>query len=125
MLEVSLRARCFPTEDRERVLRAILLLFPDATLAGDDTIEGRAKSLDIFAEILRRQRIRDSARSILRKGTSGNSTTFRLNKQVAAIGKVSFSEESHALGDIEVKIVSDDIIRVIDKIAPDTRKEKR
>ncbi len=125
MLEVSLRARCFPTEDRERVLRAILLLFPDATLAGDDTIEGRAKSLDIFAEALRRQRIRDSARSILRKGTSGNSTTFRLNKQVAAIGKVSFSEESHALGDIEVKIVSDDIIRVIDKIAPDTRKEKR
>ena len=125
MLEVTLRARCYPTEDREIVTRAIQNLFPDAMIEGDDPIIGRSGSLDAFAEALKRQRIRDSARAVFRRGISGNTTEFRLNKQVAAIGKVSFSEESHALGDIEVSIVSDDIRSLMDKIAPDTRKEKR
>jgi predicted RNA binding protein with dsRBD fold (UPF0201 family) len=44
---------------------------------------------------------------------------------VAAIGKISFSEESHALGDIEVTIESEDIEALIDSIAPNTRMEGR
>ena len=61
----------------------------------------------------------------MRRGIKGNSTSFRLNKQVAAIGKISFSEESHALGDIEVIIESEDIEALIDSIAPNTRMEGR
>lgn len=100
-------------------------LFPDAHVSGTDPIIGVAHSLDTFGELLKRYRIRDAARSIMRRGMEGNTTSFRLNKQVAAVGKVSFSEESHALGDIDVTIVADDIISVIDSIAPNTRQGDR
>jgi len=123
MLEVRLRARCFPTEDRERVVAAITGLFPDADVQGADPVTATSSSVERFGELLRRQRIRDAARVVMRRGLRGNSTSFRLNKQVAAVGKVSFSEEEHPLGDIEVEIVSDNIDAIIDSIAPNTRKE--
>jgi hypothetical protein len=121
--EVRIRARCHPTEDRERIVNAIKGLFPDAEVTGEDVISARAESVEAFAEMLRRQRIRDAARAVLRRGLSGKTTSFMLNKQVAAVGKVSFAEEDHPLGDIEVTIESDDILSLIDHIAPDTRLE--
>ncbi|MCU0851715.1 MAG: hypothetical protein MUC90_00445 [Thermoplasmata archaeon] len=124
MAEVHLSARCFPTEDRAKVIGSITSAFPDAVISGEDPIEASASSTDMFAELLKRQRIRDAARAVLRRGVRGNMTRFRLNKQVAAIGKMSFSEEDHPLGDIEVTIVSDDIAAVIDSIAPNTRLER-
>jgi len=123
MLDVLVRARCFPTEDRIKVERAISNLFPDAVIEGEDPISARSQSIGSFADALRRQRIRDAARRIMRRGIDGNSTTFMLNKQVAFVGKISFSEESHALGDLEVIMTSDDIEALIDSIAPNTRTE--
>lgn len=125
MLEIRLSARCFPTENAERVSRAMTELFPDVQVSGTDPIIGVANSLGTFGELLKRYRIRDAARSIMRRGMEGNTTSFRLNKQVSAVGKVSFSEESHALGDIDVTIVADDIVSVIDSIAPNTRQGDR
>lgn len=121
MAKIALRARCFPTEDRDRIVRAMSELFPDAVLTGDDPIVGTAESVEAFGERLRKQHIRDSARAAMRRGIIDNSTSFRLNKQVACVGKVSFSEESHALGDIEVTVESEDIEALISSIAPDTR----
>lgn len=114
-------ARCYPTEDREKVIRALTAIFPDAILTGTDPLEGVANSVDAFGELLKRYRIRDAARAVMRRGVRGNSTSFRLNKQVAAVGKISFSQESHALGDIDVTITADDIGALIDSIAPNTR----
>ena len=125
MLTVTVRARCLPTEDRERVSRAITQLFPDAIITGDDPMMGTSSSVEAFAEQLRRQRIRGVARAILRRGVRGDSSSFRLNKQVAAIGKVSFSEEEHPLGDLEVTVRSDRIECLIDDIAPNLRKGAR
>lgn len=121
MLDIRLRTPCYPTEDRDAVVRAIRNLFPDAEIKGDIQIVATSKSLDAFGELLKRHKIRDAARKVMRRGMRGNTTRFRLNKQVAAVGKVSFSEESHALGDIEVSISAMDIESVIDSIAPDTR----
>ncbi|HEX9907591.1 MAG TPA: RNA-binding domain-containing protein [Thermoplasmata archaeon] len=123
MLEVRLVARCFPTEEKDKVAKAMSSLFPDIRLEGDDPIVGTSLSTDRFAEQLKRQKIRDSARAVLRRGIRGNSTSFRINKQVAAVGKISFSEESHPLGDIEVTVFSDGIEQLIDSIAPSTRTE--
>jgi len=123
MVEVRLRVRCHPTESREKVARAVLNIFPDAEFSGDDPIVAVSHSLECFGEALRRQKIRDAARRVLRRGIRGQQTVFRLNKQVAAVGKVSFAEEEHPLGDIEVEIVSEDIERTIDSIAPSTRSE--
>lgn len=123
MLEVRLRAECYPTEDKGKVVRSIQRLFPDAEISGESVISGMSRSLDEFGELLKRQRIRDAARAVMRRNMKGNSTSFRLNKQVAAVGKVSFSEMSHPLGDIEVEVVSDALESVIDAIAPNTRSE--
>jgi predicted RNA binding protein with dsRBD fold (UPF0201 family) len=125
MVEIRLSARCFPTENRGKVVEAIIRLFPDAEIDGVDPIIARAASVDAFGDALRRYRIRDAARVVMRRGLKGNSTSFLLNKQVATVGKVSFSEENHPLGDIEVTIVSDSINELIDSIAPNTRMEKQ
>ena len=124
MVEIRLSTRCFPTENRGEIVEAIIKLFPDAGVDGNDPIVARSASLDAFGDALRRYRIRDAARAVMRRGRKGNSTSFLLNKQVAAVGKVSFSEENHPLGDIEVTIVSDNIDELIDSIAPNTRMEK-
>ncbi len=77
--------------------------------------------MDAFAEQLVKQRIRDAARAALRRGIEGNLVAFNLNKQVATVGKVSFSDEEHALGDIHVEISAEDVNALIDEIAPSTR----
>ncbi len=118
MPEILMVSRCHPTEDRDRVLAAMTRLFPDAVADGDDPIVARAGSLETFAEQLAKQRIRAAARKVLLRGMGERDTRFRLNKQVASIGKVSFSEEEHALGDIEVTISSDRIMDIVDAIAP-------
>lgn len=123
MLDVRLRTQCHATEDREAVVRAIRSIFPDAEVQGDSEIVASSRSVDTFGELLERYKIRDAARKVMRRGLRGDTTRFRLNKQVAAVGKISFSEESHALGDIEVSVRADDIESVIDSVAPDTRTE--
>jgi predicted RNA binding protein with dsRBD fold (UPF0201 family) len=123
MLDIRLRARCYATEDRDAVIRAIRNLFPDAEVRGDSEIIATSGSVDEFGELLKRYKIRDAARKVMRRGLKGDTTRFRLNKQVAAIGKISFSEEDHALGDIEVSMMADDIESIIDAIAPSTRAE--
>jgi len=123
MPEIRLSARCFPTEDRETIVRAIKSIFPDATIEGDDPIKAVAFSLDMFAELLKKARIRDAARRVMRRHMRGQTTSFRMNKQVAAVGKISFSEEEHPLGDIEVTISADRLELLIDSIAPNTRLE--
>jgi predicted RNA binding protein with dsRBD fold (UPF0201 family) len=121
MLEIRMRTRCYPTEDKQLVIRALTSLFPDAEVTGAEELEAQSASAAAFAEQLKRQRIRDAARAVLRRGIRDNTTTFRLNKQVATIGKVSFSEEEHPLGVILVEISADDIYAFIDDIAPSTR----
>ncbi len=125
MAEVRVTAKCHPTEDRAKVVEGIAAIFPDAEIRGDFEIEAFATALDHFAEMLARQQIRDAARAILRRNIEGNSTAFTLNKQVAAVGKVSFAEGSHPLGDIEVTVVDDDIESLIDRVAPSTRPPRR
>ena len=122
MVAVRLSARCHKTEDRSKIVAAMTLLFPDATVEGDDPVVASSHSIARFGELLQQQRIRDAARSVMRKGIRGNSTRFELNKQVAVVGKVSFSQESHPLGDIEVIIEDPDIDKVIDSVAPRTRR---
>ena len=120
MCDVRLSVRCYPTEDNDTVVSALTAFFPDAILDGRDPIHADSRSVDSFAEQLAKQRIRAAARKTLLRSIDGDAIRFRLNKQVAAIGKISFSEEDHALGDIEVVIRSDDIRALIDRIAPPT-----
>ena len=118
---VTARVNCFPTEDPERVRRAILNIFPESDIEElEDGFFAKSHSIDRFKEVLRGLQILDTARSMLRKGKEGNRTSISLNKQVAFMGKVSFVEESVPLGAIDLVIEDDEIDKVIDDIAPKT-----
>lgn len=119
MYEATVETPIRPTESASRVRTAVLNLFPEARLEEGETLRGSVGSLDRFAELLGRQRIRDSSREILLGSIRGRRLVFHLNKQAAFVGRVSFS--AHApLGDIRVTVVSDDLRGLIQELAPAT-----
>lgn len=92
-------------------------LFPDAELEEGDVVKGKASSLERLAELLRKQRIRDSAREVLLGSIRDNRMVFQVNKQAAYVGQVSFAASS-PLGDITVMVEAHDIRRIVDEVAP-------
>jgi predicted RNA binding protein with dsRBD fold (UPF0201 family) len=118
---VVARVRVFPTEEPERVRRALLNVFPDALVEDyEGGLIARSASLTRFKELIRNQRILDSTRSMLLRSASASETRFQLNKQVAFVGKISFVDGPIALGTIEVSIEDEDIRGVVDDVAPAT-----
>lgn len=121
MLTVVAVARVHPTEDRDKVRQALLNIFPRAEVS--ETAEGltaETDDLSRFKELLRNHRILDSARAVLLRGMEGDCTAFTLNKQAAAVGKISFVESRPPLGPIEVTVTSDGLEALIDEVAPRT-----
>jgi predicted RNA binding protein with dsRBD fold (UPF0201 family) len=119
---VSAHVSCLvcPSEDPDKVRKAILNIFPDASLEVTERgLEGTA-SLDRFKDLIRRQKILDSTRSMMFKGIRNGYITIHLNKQVAFVGKVSFTEPKTVLGTMRVTIETDDPERLIDAVAPRT-----
>jgi len=121
-LRVEIRARVHPTEDEERVRRAILNIFPEANIRAEgEFLVGETTNLENFANLLREQRIRDSARRVLLGNLYEDEVEFEISKQAAFVGKVSFSVGNVALGNIRIRIEGDNLESLIDRIAPDTR----
>jgi predicted RNA binding protein with dsRBD fold (UPF0201 family) len=126
MLRVTARAPIRPTEDASRVAKAVAALFPDATLTQSDIdVSAAGGSLDRLRELVRAQRIPDTARSAMLGGLSedGLRAHFLLGKQAAAVGRAHFGPLRSPLGDIDVTIEGDapgEVERAIYKCAPDT-----
>lgn len=121
MPSVRIISQVNPSEDPDKVRTAILNIFPDASVETDGGYaRGETQSLDNFGSMIRRQKILDTARSVLFKGRSGDRTRFLLNKQVAFTGKISFCDKSQVLGPIEVTVTDPEIEALIDKTAPRT-----
>jgi len=120
MVTVRLWCPVFPSEDSEKVRNAILRIFPAAELTETEKgFEGDA-DLKNFSSLIRKQKILDSTRNMMFKGTRDDKITIRLNKQVATVGKVSFAEPRSILGALEVTILCDDPEALIDEVAPAT-----
>jgi len=104
-VEIELTVVVKNTEDSARIRQALLNLFPDATIEEKEgqmaAISGDAGN---FREMLKNQRIRDTARQFLSRRVRNGMLTFKLNKQAAYAGKVNFAVVSHPMGEIEVKI---------------------
>jgi len=118
-IDVYVEAEIHPTEDPERVRQAVenILWNPEfevkPPLEGVSLLTARAKgreSLTKLYNLLRRERIRDAARTLLLQGRRGKSLVFYLNKQVAYMGHLSFSEPEaeSPLGPIRVQIRCED-----------------
>ncbi len=127
-MKVRVFCRIYPTENPEKIRDAVLKIFPDAKIRiSENYLVAETSSMENFASLLRRQRIRDSARSVLMDGMDENSISFRLNKQVMTVGRINFAVEDMPLGDVEVRVEAEgeeDIRDILDRIAPSTRVEE-
>ncbi|MEM2236875.1 MAG: RNA-binding domain-containing protein [Candidatus Caldarchaeum sp.] len=118
-LAVKVTAAVNPTESVEKVVKAVLNIFPKASVEkGDGRVTATVDSLEGLEKlrmIIRSRLIRNTARMLLSKNLSGNTVTFYLNKQAAYAGRLSFFEagEVMALGPIEVRIESDNVEETI------------
>jgi len=119
-----------PTEDPDKVRVAVEKMLGGIPLEiiqeGErKRLVGRSEGSEAlmrFHDLLRREQILDAARKVLFKGVEGNTIHFYLNKQVAYVGHISFSQSvgESPLGPIHVEIESDNPRAVIDWLAPKT-----
>ncbi|RJS92019.1 hypothetical protein CW705_03245 [Candidatus Bathyarchaeota archaeon] len=119
-----------PTEDQDKVrvaVEKVLGGIPLEIMQDEERkhLVGRSEgpeALSRFYDLLRREQILDAARKVLFNGIQGNTVCFYLNKQVAYVGHISFSQSvgESPLGPIRVEIESDNPHAVIDWLAPKT-----
>jgi len=129
-VEITVEVDVNLTEDLEKVKTAVANIFTSVEFEvkpwrRGNLLVARAHSMEGLTKLynlLRRERIRDAARGALFEGLSGKSITFYLNKQVAYVGHVSFSnpEAESPLGPIKVQIECDNPRELIDWLAPRT-----
>ncbi|MDI6819631.1 MAG: RNA-binding domain-containing protein [Candidatus Hodarchaeaceae archaeon] len=124
MLRLRVEAEVKPTEDPKKVEAAVKNIFPTLRLnlagnllMGEST---QVEALDRLHQLLRLQAILDSARRVMRGGMRENIVRFMLNKQVAAVGRVSFTNGESPLGPIMVTLEAPDAEHLIDYLAPRT-----
>ncbi len=129
-IEVHIEAEINPTEDEAKVKRAVENLFGNVEFKVKPQRRGSLlvangsgmEALTKLQNLLRRERIRDAARTVLYAGLSGSAVVFYLNKQVAYAGHVSFSQPlgESALGAVRVEIRCSNLRAVVDSLAPRT-----
>ena len=116
-ITVIIQTEIKSTESEEKVIRSIMNIFGDINKKIDlktrsETLKCKLKgreSLFRFRDMLKIGRIRDASKKALLKCIAGNKIVFFLNKQVAFVSHVSFSEEisESPLGPIRVEIYCD------------------
>lgn len=121
MVSVMVSCPIYNSEDPQKVKAAVFRIFPDfkESESTERKIIGTA-SLDNFSKIIRKQEILDSTRGMMFKGLHDNIIVLHLNKQVATVGKVSFTDRHPILGSMDVTIQDEDPDELIDHIAPQT-----
>jgi predicted RNA binding protein with dsRBD fold (UPF0201 family) len=146
MIHVKVSSAVYPTEDIEKVIKAISALFVDLTIEKelieatelDQEIspsfllsgEGGLEVLQALHELIRREKIIDSIRDkVFNKGLSDNglSVKFLLNKQAAFVGVPSIPAQEEALGSIEVSLRADspeEMERLFEWLLPPTEEGK-
>lgn len=126
-VEVEIETQINPTEDEEKVVNAVKNLFPNAEIKIEDGILiAKTKNLSKFRELLRRQKILDTARSELVKGRINNEVVVYLNKQSATVSRINFCDENFILSPLKVtfKLYNIPFKKFLDFLAPQTKNGK-
>jgi len=126
--EVEVEAYVYPTEDIEKVKKAMLNLVSPLEFEAFDKgdyilLVGKTrdkKALQRLYELFRGQQILDTARAMLEEGYFGEEIIIKVHKQVAYVGKVNFNEES-PLGPITIIIRTKNPQRLMKWLAPRTK----
>ncbi|MEM4970586.1 MAG: RNA-binding domain-containing protein [Sulfolobales archaeon] len=129
-MRIRVEAEVRPTEDIEKVRKALSNLFNlesyrVAEVGTYKVIIGESSSITSLLkirEIIVRERIADTARRIFSRSAVDKYLSFKINKQAAYAGKLSFVEEDResSMGPINVFIEAKDIKKLIDWLAPNT-----
>ncbi len=129
-MRVRVEAEVRPTEDIEKVRKALSNLFNlesyrVAEVGTYKVIIGESSSITSLLkirEIIIREKIADTARRILSRGAVDKYLSFKINKQAAYAGKLSFVEEDResSMGPINVFIEASDVKTLINWLAPNT-----
>ncbi len=119
-IRVKVTATINPTEDEEKVLKAIKNLVNQDKIGKMNIIKNREKqeiliegNLDLLFPLKNKialRRIQPQARLLLIKNKRDNSSYLLLNKQVAYVNNVSLCESRYEspLGPITIEIICDD-----------------
>ena len=127
-VNVTAEAAVEPTEDEKKVERALLKLFPpghvEKRVEKGDTIALSVHGTDLnflvgLRNLIRQERIRNTARAIFLRSARERVLRIYLNKQAAFMGRVSFcapfGESPH--GPISIEVESDDMQTIVDFLA--------
>lgn len=126
-VEVEIETTIHPTENEEKVVNAVRNLFPDAEIKIENgKLYARTTDLNKFRELLRRQKILDTARTELVKGKQNGEVIVYLNKQTATISRVNFCEEDAILSPLKITFRLYNVLfgRFLDYVAPQTKDGK-
>jgi len=134
MIKVIVKAEVRVTEDISKVEKAIRNVFSPLCISVIEegnkrfiVAEGEGLScLRNLRSLLRSEQILDAARSTFRKSIEGKTLKFHINKQIAYIGRLSFSAPEHEspLGPITFIITCPSPEKLIDWLAPPTSNGK-
>ena len=120
MTSIRIKARLQPTEDPERVIKAITKLFGDIQLNIDPDeylISGKLSEIYQLKELRSRiaqDRIRTTIKNTLTRWADEDYLSFGLNRQAAYAGHVSLNlTNEDPMGPIQVQIRGD-VLEVID-----------
>ena len=133
-LSIQIEVEVNPTEDPSKVRQAVENIFGAMILEeklqqkGGSLLVAHTKNMEglsKFGQLLRRERIRDAARTVLLRCLNKGTISFNLNKQAAFVGHVSFCEPvaESPLGPIKVQIKSGNPQKLIDWLAPRTLRD--
>lgn len=127
MLKIRIEAEVNPSEDPEKVKRAIGNVFGKEAASNIGVERGKAiyildsyRGLTKVYEQVRHKRTLAVLRRLLTKNREEGGTWFYLNKQAAFVGKVVLCEEAQEspLGPIKVSIETNDVDGLIEWLAP-------
>jgi len=111
-----------PSEDPEKIEKAILNIFPYSTIKTENfslsSQSNNLMSLEKIYETIHRKQSQKIYRRNLEKNLQGDTSWFYLNKQAAFVEKIAICEKSDEspLGPIKVILTSSYIDRIIDWI---------
>ncbi|MCE5214746.1 MAG: hypothetical protein LLF83_08525 [Methanobacterium sp.] len=120
--QITVKTPLNPTEDVDKVIKSLINVFDcDQMEITDDyvSVSGDENCLLKFKDELEIRKIRNTANHILNRGAHDQVIFFKLNKQAAYAGVINFTEENLSpLGEIDVKIETEDVERFINWLAP-------
>lgn len=125
---VHIEAEVNPTEDLEKVKLAVENIFGAVKFKVESRTWGQllvaettgTRGLAKLHDLLKREQIRAAARKVFFSGMDETSVKFYVNKQVAYVGHISFSQKTgeSPLGPINVQIRCSSPQELIDWLAP-------